>query len=164
MHTRRGFTIVVGAAVAVASIGLAVDGVAQAPAAGTPRTLVLSTPFDAGTTHHIDLGKKSPRGGPGDMFLVTEVPLNNESTGRRAATLEGTETILSAAHNGIVSFDGTIRLHDGTIQLAGVTRHDRPGRLAITGGTGAYAGARGEMTDSEDETRKVSIERITLLP
>jgi hypothetical protein len=63
-----------------------------------------------------------------------------------------------------VSFNGTIRLHDGTIQLAGVVRHDRPGRLAVIGGTGAYAGARGEMTDSEDETRKVSIERITLLP
>ena len=37
-------------------------------------------------------------------------------------------------------------LADGTIDAAGVVRLDKPSTLAVTGGTGAYAGAHGTMS------------------
>jgi hypothetical protein len=40
----------------------------------------------------------------------------------------------------------TVRLAEGTLALAGAIRHtDRHAALAITGGTGRYAGASGQL-------------------
>ncbi|MBA2637037.1 MAG: hypothetical protein H0U79_02250 [Solirubrobacterales bacterium] len=49
--------------------------------------------------------------------------------------------------------------------MAGTLRHtDRAQALAVIGGTGAYANGRGQVTEREDERRKVTIMRVTLLP
>jgi hypothetical protein len=160
MTIGRGLLAAAVTTVAAAAIGAGV----QASATVGPKTITVTTPFDGGSTRHVDLGRKSPRGGPGDLFLATGVPLSDEQTGRRVGTLEGVETVLSAAHGGTVSFSGTLRLQGGTLQVEGVIRHsDRHPALAVVGGTGDYAGASGEMTDAEDEKRKLSIETITLL-
>jgi hypothetical protein len=161
-NARRFIGSVVVAAAAV-SVALAIDGAGDGSALEAPRTLTLSTPFVGGKTHEIDLGRKGI--GAGDMFLSTGAPLRDEQTGRRVGAFEGIETILSAAHNGTVNQSGAIRLRDGRIEVAGTLRHtDRGQALAIIGGTGAYANARGEVTERENERRKVTIMRVTLLP
>ena len=163
MSNARRLTGSVVVAVAAVSAALAINGASDGSALEAPRTLTLSTPFVGGKTHEIDLGRKGI--GAGDMFLSTDAPLRDEQTGRRAGTLDGMETILSAAHNGTVHIVGAIRLRDGRIEVAGTLRHtDREQALAIIGGTGAYANVRGEVTESEDERRKVAIMRITLVP
>lgn len=162
MTTTKLFATVAVAA-ATASAALAIKGASDGAAVEVPRTLTLSSPWVGGTTRHIDLGKKGDSAG--DMFLSTDTPLRDEKTGHRAGQLDGMETILSAAHNGTVTTTGAIRLRDGRIEIAGTLRHtDRDGALAIVGGTGAYANARGEVIQREDERRKVNIMRVTLLP
>jgi hypothetical protein len=151
------------AAVGVGALDASGQGTPTASAIDTPRTLTLSTPFEGGKSRHIDLGKKGV--GAGDLFLGTETPLRDEETGRRVGEFEGVETILSAAHNGTVHISGALRLGDGSIEVAGTIRHTDPGEpLAVIGGTGAYANARGEVTNREDARRKVNVMTVTLLP
>ena len=45
-----------------------------------------------------------------------------------------------------------------------IIRHtDALARLPVTGGTGAYAGARGQVTITEDDARKLTVMRLELL-
>jgi hypothetical protein len=163
MSNARILTRSVLVAVAAVSAGLAVTSASDGSPLDAPRTLTLSTPFDAGTTRMLDLGKKGI--GPGDMALSTDVPLRDEQTGRKVGELDGMETILSGAHNGTVHSVAAIRLRDGRIELTGTLRHtDRGQAFAVVGGTGAYAKARGDVTVRENERRKVNIMRVALLP
>jgi hypothetical protein len=156
----------IAASAAVVGIGaLQASGQATPTAASidTPRTLTLSTPFEGGKSRHIDVGKKGL--GPGDLSFSTDIPVRDEQTGRRAGELDGMEMILSPAHNGTVHLSAALRLPDGTIELAGTLRHTDPGEpLAIIGGTGAYANARGDVTTREDGGRKVNVMTVNLLP
>jgi hypothetical protein len=164
MSTPRRFTGAVAASVAAASITVAIAAAAgNGSAVESPSTLMLSTPFEGGKTRTVDLGKKGL--GAGDMFLSTGAPVRDEATGRRIGALDGIETILSPAHDGTVSELITMRLEDGTLVLQNVIRHtDRPAALAVTGGTGAYADARGQMTEvDENEQRKVTIFKLELM-
>ncbi len=111
MRNARRLTGIVVVAVAAVSAALAINGASDGSALETPRTLTLSTPFDGGKTHEVDLGRKGI--GAGDMALSTDTPLRDEQTGRRVGTLERMETILSGAHNGTVALSGAIRLRDG---------------------------------------------------
>jgi hypothetical protein len=55
----------------------------------------------------------------------------------------------------------TAHLHDGTIQVNGVMRHGKsPVLLAVTGGTGNYANARGTLALNERTGRAT----FSLLP
>ena len=49
--------------------------------------------------------------------------------------------------------------------LSGVVRHtDTPFRLAVVGGTGAYAGARGQISQvKEDRRHKVTVLQLDLV-
>ena len=163
MGNPRALTGSVVVAVAAVSVGLAIGGASDGSAIDAPRSLTLSTPFDGGQTRQVDVGKKGFS--PGDMFLTTGAPLRDDQTGRRAGEFDGMETVLSRAHNGTVTQVGAIRLRDGRIEVTATLRHtDVEQSLAITGGTGAYANARGEVTAREDERRKVNIMHITLTP
>ena len=144
----------------------AVDGTASAglsPAAAS-ETLTFTTPFAGGTTRQIDLGRKGL--GAGDLFLSTGIPMRDLTTGARIGTLEGTETILSAAYDGTVSQPVTMRLRGGTVTVTGIVRHtDSPNRLAVSGGTGRYAETRGQLVlVREDDKRKLSVNRLELMP
>jgi hypothetical protein len=150
-------------AVAAVSAGLAIYGATDGTALESPRILTLSTPFAGGTTRQLDLGKKGFTAG--DMALTVDAPLRDEQTGRRVGELDGMETVLSRAHNGTVHMAAAVRLRDGRIEMGGTLRHsDRGQALSVIGGTGAYANARGEVTQRENERRKLIIMRITLLP
>jgi hypothetical protein len=60
---------------------------------------------------------------------------------------------------------GVYALKDGTIVASGLVdgvANEIPDRLAVVGGTGAYAGARGTLTSAETKTG--STDTIELLP
>lgn len=161
----RTSTIALGALITSAAVvGTAV--VANADSSATQpngtRTITFTTPWSGGEQTYIDLG--SPGQGPGDVFLVADLPVL--VGGKRIGSLEGTETILSAAHDGTVSQQVTVRLPGGSVMLEGVGRHnDSPFRLAVAGGTGKFNRARGEMVVvGEDEPNKQNIQQLILRP
>jgi len=83
----------------------------------------------------------------GDEFFTTGQPAFATGTTQRVGTLDGAETIVGIAHQGTVLQNGTLRLHGGLVMFAGVARHsDQPFRLAVTGGTGSFANATGQLT------------------
>ena len=136
---------------------------ASASAGDGPRTMMLSTPFDGGKSRQVDVGKRGFSAG--DMFTVTGQPMSDETSGRRVGSLDAMETVVSRLHDGTAAMAATLRLADGTVHGAGIIRHtDAPPRLPVTGGTGAYAGARGQVTITEDDARKRTIMRLELVP
>jgi hypothetical protein len=54
---------------------------------------------------------------------------------------------------------GTYVLRDGTITAAGVLRLDQPSDVAVTGGTGAFAGARGTLHNTPAGTDTLTLSR-----
>ena len=122
---------------------------------------MFTTPWVGGDFTYVDLGKKGE--GPGDLFLFGRVPMH--ARGERVGTLEGAETIISAAHIGTVAQDLTLRLPGGRVMVSGAGRHDdTPFQLAVVGGTGRFLKARGMLVAlGEDEERKVSIYRLTIV-
>jgi hypothetical protein len=52
---------------------------------------------------------------------------------------------------------GTYVLRDGTITAAGVVRLDRASDVAVTGGTGAFAGTRGTLHTTPDGTNTLTL-------
>jgi Allene oxide cyclase barrel like domain len=135
----------------------------RADTAAGPRTLTFTEPFVGGKTRYLDLAKKCITAG--DMFLSTDIPVFDLQTGKRVGTSDGMETFVSTRHQGTVWLHGTTRLRDGRIEGGGLLRRsDRKQTLPITGGTGAYAGARGEITITEDRKHKRNVITVTLLP
>ena len=133
----------------------------SASAGDAARTLTLTTPFDGGTARQVDVGKRGFSAG--DMFTVTGQPVSDGATGRRVGSLDAIETVVSRLHDGTVSMAATLRLADGTVHGGAVIRHtDAPARLPVTGGTGAYAGASGQLTVTEDAARKMTVMRLEL--
>ena len=122
------------------------------------QTFTFTTLFEGGTTRYVDLGKKGISAG--DLFLTTGTPVYAQ--GKRIGTMDGVETIVTAAHDGTVSQQGTLRLAGGNIMLEGIGRHtDTPFRLAVVGGTRDYAFARGQLTVlREDNSRGVVVFRL----
>src|SRR3954451_5909712 len=149
-------TLIAAALVAAAAFA------ASASAGDGPRTMTLSTPFDGGHSAQLDIGKRGFSAG--DMFTVTGQPVSDEATGRRIGSLDAIETLVSRRHHGTTSMAATLRLAHGTLHGAGVIRHtDAHPRLPVTGGTGTYAGARGQLTITEDDTHKKTIMRLELV-
>jgi hypothetical protein len=158
------------AALAVSGVLVTVTAAAAVPGQGpsvtsAPRqvvTFVYDEPFNGGTTKYVNLGK--PGLGPGDMFLTTGVPMLSHGTTERIGLEDGSETVVSAKHNGTVEMNMTLRLHDGLVMLSGVVRHtDAPFRVPVVGGTGAYATARGQMSElREDDNQNVTVIKVQL--
>lgn len=116
-------------------------------------TLVYDEPFNGGTGTFVDLGK--PGLGAGDIFLTTGVPMLSHHTGKRIGVEDGTEIIISGAHDGTVEMNMTLRLPDGLVMLSGVVRHtDQPFRLPVVGGTGTYADVTGQMSEIRENRKK----------
>jgi hypothetical protein len=140
---------------------VAVAFTASAAANDAPRTMTLSTPFDGGTSRHVDVGKRGFSAG--DMFTVTGQPVTDEATGRRVGSLDAIETVVSGLHDGTVSMVATLRLPDGTVHGGAIIRHsEETTLLPVTGGTRAYAGASGQLTVTEDASRKLTMMRVEL--
>jgi hypothetical protein len=71
--------------------------------------------------------------------------------GARVGTAHFTNVIAKRGRNGAEMFFATVLLSDGTITLQGASldAENAPVNNSITGGTGAYAGARGVETEKE---------------
>jgi hypothetical protein len=131
------------AAVAATTLVVAAEGHGQAP---TGRTLVLHV----GKTKIVGVdvpplihGKHSPET-PGDELIATS-NVTGGTTGRRylqCAVVRKGRDIAHARYGCTVTYN----LEGGTITAAGVVSVAKPATAAITGGTGAYAGASGSLT------------------
>ena len=127
--------VIVAAIVATTSTGRA------ATASATAKTLNLVVEFDRHANVRDDV---APAGDSQGDQVVYEMPVfaaNNRTRLGRAMilnTFQGRQGVLVA---------GALRLRSGTITLAGA-HVNGAGNLAVTGGTGAYAGARGTYTET----------------
>jgi hypothetical protein len=140
--------IAAAALLAVAALPVA-RGHAQAPG---PRTLVLhvgATKIATVDVPPLIRSKRSPET-PGDEVIgVSKV--SGSDSGRlylHCTVVRKGRSIPRATYSCL----GTYVLGDGTITAAGVVRLDKPSTVAINGGTGAFAGARGTMHATPDGT------------
>lgn len=116
------------AAVAAAVVAVAAQG---------KSTSKLSFVTKQQTFTQVDVGKKGFS--IGDSFIFVEQLLAN---GKQAGHDRIICTHVANAKTGAESCTGTVLLAGGTIQLAGLASQG-PFTVAVVGGTGSYAGARG---------------------
>jgi hypothetical protein len=108
------------------------------------RTFSVVVHFSTGYRQAIDLG--APGDSAGDLILE-EVPLFDAKTGQEVGTGRF-DAVKIRVDNGdpLISFDASDKFEDGVIELQGAFRHsefEKGFSVAIIGGTGAYARARG---------------------
>ncbi|WP_426564028.1 hypothetical protein ACPPVT_21780 [Angustibacter sp. McL0619] len=159
----RVSTRLVGVGLAAASVLATTAAAAGSPEGDGPapaETVVFTTPWVGGEQSYVDVGTTGI--GPGDLFLLTGLPMHAQ--GKRIGTMDAVETILSGTHDGVVSQQITLRLHDGRIMIDGIARHDdQPFQLAVVGGTGKYDTVRGRFVVlREDEHRSVTVQELVL--
>jgi hypothetical protein len=139
---RRTLRIAVPVAAALAAVGIAAPrGHAQTPG---PRTIDLTENGKATKTTFVDAGKKGAGVGDG---LVLRIPLVQGGTATAACT------VIGPVKNGAPPLfcTGVFARSDGDIMVAGRVLGGTS-RMAVTGGTGAYAGARGTLTSTDTST------------
>lgn len=172
MVLRRGRIIAAGGAV-VAALGVVAvsSGTAQVPGA---TTLSLYEPANGGTFKILDNKPRSPVRNPesrryrfstGDELIFSS-PLLDRKGGSRVGTLYVKATVVSGKtfadvktlSHGVFGFnDGSQIAGEGTFSFFSDVR------IAVTGGTGRYLGARGEIA-SKSNPDDSSQDTITLLP
>lgn len=127
----------------------------------TPADRTLSVTLAKNAYHDTDLAPKGPSSGDG-WEGAGAVTLDGTPVGR----IEVISTLLDAKYQAMVQ-SGTFILGDGNISYSGsAINKQAPGTpkptdtidCAITGGTGAYAGARGtiKLTPIDDSNMKVT--------
>jgi hypothetical protein len=154
---------VLSAALAVMVVGLAVVSSNAQPPAPPTGTLELVQRERESTFRYVD---NPPRGGgpqapsPGDMAIIGGTL--RDTSNRRAGKLHAVFLRLKGRRRNIVDqVNATFDLKGGQIVMGGVSHGGRVDVVAITGGTGTYAGARGTMRVSS--TRRTARFRITFI-
>ena len=150
----------------LAAIGLVAAIAAPGGSAQTPTgtTLSLVEKDDGGSSAFIDNTPRSrgERPAAGDQIVFSN-PIYDAAGTKRQGTLTATCTVWRTTKKGEPPMlcDGVYALPGGDLVVSGRltpgTQH-----LAITGGTGAYAGAHGTMTSTE--TKAGFADTLTLLP
>lgn len=146
-------TIIAGACTTlVAGLAVVTGTSAQSPAppSGTIQLVQLERDVKSGLVDNPPRRKEST----GDIFTIGGAirDADGRPAGRAAAAFTQTE-------RGYAQGSAVFKLADGQIVLAGMLddlgRNDTSDNLAIVGGTGAYAGARGTaaVTEGRGETR-----------
>jgi hypothetical protein len=109
-----------------------------------------------------------PRGGEnkppsiGDVFAFTSELLTR--SGKHAGMLYATCTVTLGGKNGVSTCFGTYALKGGQLQgMTTLVGEPRTQRIAIVGGTGIYAGVRGEVTSVNRGNSPLSDSTIRLL-
>lgn len=166
MRSRGLIAGTTGGAIVLTAALLASGGSAQAP---TGRTLAFTEVNRGSTFGFVDNPPRSPRrnGFPtrasaGDTFAITQ-PLAQagQSAGRLRAVCTATGRtvrfdraaflchVVTNLRDGTISAEGTVRFADGVITAA------------VTGGTGAYNGARGTFSSRDAQP---TVDTFQLLP
>lgn len=145
--TRNPLVSIAVTAAAVAASLLLLTAGGQARSSG-PRMLALTVSATHISTVDVPpliTSSHSPES-PGDQ-VIARSRVSGSAAGRRYLTCTNTQTAPSV-EQGLYACQLTYRLAGGTITAAGVVRLTGTTTAAITGGTGAYAGARGVLTSS----------------
>ena len=138
-----------GVAVGVAAALVAAAG---APAATSPRTVTSPVTLHLVEIDHsfklIDLPPKLKSRGDyfsaGDSLVFTSEL--RTSGGKHAGWLDADCTVVSGGKAGVMQCEGTFRLGGGSLVGAATSGFgNSPTTIAILGGTGAYAGVRGQV-------------------
>jgi allene oxide cyclase len=156
MDAKRTVTVGIAAALVVAVVS-AGAGANAASATSQPRSLHLVE--RGGTFHVVDAPPKGAdvfRFSPGDVVIVTRDLYAD--TGARRGTLRIVCTAVSADVQQCV---GSATLPGGTLEFAGLSTPSPTTSVAVTGGTGAYDGARGS-TLSVDRTGPADVADLTI--
>jgi hypothetical protein len=148
-----------GAALAAASVLV----VAAHPFTATGTTAVAQTitfTSRGATFHEIDVAPRGEVPSPGDSFVVTnELRKAGERIGTLHAQCVVTRRVADPDRTPLLC-QGVYKFKDGTITGTALLSANPTTTIAVTGGTGAYAGASGtateEPTDNENK-QKVTI-------
>jgi hypothetical protein len=136
---RKGASIAAAAAVAVvATAGIAMAS-ASRPAITSPETITLH--LHGGSVTFINIRHKK-RFATGDEFIGAQpayLPARPKQAAGHAYVII---TLITKSKDRV---QATLDLRQGQIDLAGIEGSD-PFNLAVTGGTGAFANARGQAT------------------
>ena len=147
---------VVSAVVAYAAIGSAAQAASVASPTRLSTTLSFVSHDEPGNEVLVDLGPKSAPGGPdiGDLLSFTQgLTTAGRSVGQIHVVAVGVDH-----KRGLSEATGTIDLADGSIQVGGIVNQTATFTLAVTGGTGAYAGAAGSMAfDASTGTQAITV-------
>ena len=149
MTTLR-LTLVAAAALAAVAAVLLPAGEAQAnrTTATVLKLNVTATKLSTVDVPPLVTSKRSPES-PGDEVIAVS-KISGPSVGRRFLMCTATQTAASV-EKALYSCQVTYTLTGGTITAAGVVHLNDTTKAAITGGTGAYAGARGVLTSATDQ-------------
>ena len=149
--SRWMIAVAVAFGVIVTSTGaIGAAGPQIAPAKATPHGapsgmhVQIFEPLEGGSDSLIDLGKPGPSAGD---TTLSRKPVVDPDTGAAAGTdVTRIQVVELLRRNAVVILDCTSNLTDGAITFYGSFRIlDPVVVLAVTGGTGAYAGARGTV-------------------
>jgi hypothetical protein len=146
MTTRR-LTLIAAAALAAAAAILLPPGEAQANRS-TDTVLKLSvtgTKLSTVDVPPLITSKRSPES-PGDEIIAVS-KIGGSATGHRFLMCAATQSAPSI-EKALYACQVTYTLAAGTITASGVVHLNDTAAAAITGGTGAYAGARGVLTST----------------
>ena len=149
-NTSSRLKIGAAATVALVAVGaLALTGNAVAARDPAPDRHINVLRFDVVFSPHnvVDvppLANQPGDYGPGDYATFGDVLTN--STGRRVGTEAGSGLITGVSATGAqIFFSMAIHLHDGDITAAGIGSADPHKSLVVTGGTGTFLGAQGDV-------------------
>ena len=161
MRRRSRLALCIALPTLVGAIALASSAGAQDPAGAT----LTLTALDRGSTFsHIRNTKTASRqsNAQGDLIVFTN-PLADAS-GRRVGRLHAACVTTTGARDfrrSVLTCDVVMVLRDGTLTGQAISRPGVPTTTgAVTGGTGAYANARGVVVDKE--TGRGSVLTISL--
>jgi hypothetical protein len=166
MSGRRVSILFAVVAAGAAAIVLSVTTGSAQPAGA--RTIKLFEPSKGSTFAFVDnppkANRRHPRESIGDLFVLSNPVLDKSQThrlGRSAA--QCTTSAAGSPQTAIATCFGTLTLNDGTLAIQTTVRGEpRKTTMAVTGGTGAYAGARGTLVAVAG--RSGSTDTVTLLP
>ncbi len=146
-------------AAALAVVALAFAGTASADSGHYGRTIKLTEAHPDGQPTFVDTGKPGPS--VGDVAVFRDDVLRAD--GSTAGTFRHVCTLVDLAAGPASTFQctGSLALKDGTITVEGPFVPATPEQAAaVTGGTGAYSTARGEVAvRAIDDTLVVKLER-----
>ena len=160
-------TIIAGGLVAALAMGgvLAVTGGAQTPSAQTVKLVTKNYEFKAIDVAPRERNRESI--GRGDSFVISA--LVTDDAGARKGNFDVTCTATRGGRNGRAVCHGGYSLKEGALYLTTVFKNSDEGNVsgAVSGGTRAYAGARGTFVSVDRPGERggdPSDDTITLLP